>query len=247
MQYLTLQDSFDKILDSGSVYGYKFCLILAMIVGTLLLRRDSKNWRLNLRDKIIVFSSSLLGGLIGCAIPAYFAGGIVSKIAYEGPIGPKSVVAGLLFSFWAVALTKKIMCIKYDTSDAFAVSTASMMTIGRLGCCFRHCCFGVHTDFWFGYDFGDGINRLPIQAIEFYLMLLTTLILEFLRRKNLFENRRLFLLFSIYGSIRFFLEFYREGISDTFLYINIYQLIAVVLALTGIIQIYKRSSRIYYE
>lgn len=56
------------------------------------------------------------------------------------------------------------------------------------------------------------------------------------------QHRRLFLVFTSYGVIRFTLEFLREPLSDTYLGLGFYNWLALLLAAVGTYQLQKRRT-----
>lgn len=231
----------DLILSSGSRLGYQFCVSAAALLGGLLIRRDSMEWELAPRQRWSVLMVALLGALAGCAVPAYFAGGIVEEAAWAVAIAPKTVLGGVLGSFLLVALFKRLTRNRADTSDAFARGAVAMMAVGRIGCVFQHCCYGKPAR-W-GIDLGDGVQRLPVQYLETLGLFAIFLLVHELHRRDLWRGRRLFIVFALYGALRFGMEFLREQIALVYFGIGFYQWLALVVMLVGVFQIAKRSRR----
>lgn len=229
------------MLDSGSPALYALAVLVGGAAGGALIARDAKGWPLDRATRAKVIASVLLGGLVGCALPAYGAGGIVEWRALHDLIGPKTILGGLLFGFIGAALYKRSAGVDYDTSDAFARGTALMMALGRLGCGFAHCCFGVSSASSWGVDLGDGVRRVPAQMIEAAFLFALFLALDALQRRDLLPNRRLFLLFVVYGGLRYGLEFLREPIAEPLGGLGYYQWWALALAGVGLFQLLKRT------
>lgn len=233
------QQHSNEILMAGSRLGYQICVIAAALIGGWLIRRDAATWPLSLPQRWIIMMVALGGAMIGCAIPAYYAGGLVEKMAWSVAIGPKTVLGGVLGAFLLVALYKRLTKNHADTSDAFARGTIAMMAIGRIGCILQHCCYGKAAT-W-GMNFGDGIPRVPVQYIEALGLFALLLLIQHLHRRNLWPGRRLFVVFALYGALRFTLEFWREEIANTYLGIGFYQWLALALMLVGLLQFAKRT------
>jgi phosphatidylglycerol:prolipoprotein diacylglycerol transferase len=235
---------------------YRLFVLVAASVGGLLIFLRSRSWPLSGQQKLLVFSAASSGALVGAAIPGFFAGGWAELGFPQTPaalfawpawvFGPKTVVGGLLGSFLLVALVKRLYQIGYDTSDAFALGTAAILPLGRLGCIFNHCCAGIP---WRGPEnlsvvFADGSVRFPAAHLEFAFGLTLFIAIFRLEGQRSQMHRRLFWLFAVYGTGRFFLEFLRQPVSETWLGMSIYHVLALALAVTGGYQIQKRS-RIY--
>ena len=249
-------EAYRSILESGHPVIYRLMVFLALVLGGRLIARDARSWPIKRYQTILILSVAYLGSLLGSALPALFArkeigllawqmvyssSGLWHGIAFEFAFGPKTVVGGLLTSFFAVAGFKTVMGIKYDTSDSFALGACLMMAIGRLGCIAQHCCFGIVVPGFLGVDYGDGLTRFPVQVLEAAFLFCTFAYLNSIQRRDLWRGRRLFIFFVIYGLGRFFLEFLREQIAEPVMGLGFYQWIALALALTGYIQILKRS------
>ena len=235
---MTSQQS-NAILLTGSRLGYQVCVFVAALLGGWLIRRDSSAWSVLPGQRWIILLVAFCGAMIGCAIPAYCAGGIVEEMAWAAPLGPKTVLGGILGAFLFVAVFKRLSRNHADTSDAFARGSIAMMAVGRIGCVFQHCCYGKPAS-W-GIDLGDGILRVPVQYMEAAGLCAIFGLIVHLHRRNLCPGRRLFIVFTLYGALRFGMEFGREQIAAVFLGVGFYQWLALIVMLTGILQLLKRT------
>ncbi len=237
-------ESYETIVRSGSRTLYQLAVLASMVLGAGLIHHDSKTWPLSLAVRTKIIAGVAVGCLVGCALPAFFAGGYVGFVASNSLLTPKTILGGLLIGFFAAALVKRTMGVSYDTSDAFARGGCLMMAVGRLGCMAQHCCFGKPTDSVIGFDLGDGVPRLPVQAIEASLVFLLFAFLYFCHRRGYFDHRRLFILFAGYGILRFGLEFLRADIASRWLGIGFYQWLALGLFSVGLYQIIIRTKKV---
>lgn len=233
-----LQHNHD-ILAAGSRLGYQICVLLATFVGGYFIRRDSANWPMSAGMRISILMVALIGSMIGCAIPAFFAGGLVEELSWTTPLTPKTVIGGLFLSYVFVVGFKKLVGNQFDTSDGFAVGTVTIMAIGRIGCILQHCCYGSYAA-W-GMDFGDGVPRVPVQYFEAIALFALLFFIQYIHRHQLFLGRQFFLVFALYGALRFLLEFWREQIAMQWLGIGFYQWLALAMLATGIIEIFRRG------
>jgi phosphatidylglycerol:prolipoprotein diacylglycerol transferase len=81
----------------------------------------------------------------------------------------KSVVGGLAGAILAVEILKRRLDITGSTGLRFAAPLAAAIAVGRLGCFFSGIedrTYGTLTSLPWGYDFGDGISRHPVQLYE---------------------------------------------------------------------------------
>jgi phosphatidylglycerol---prolipoprotein diacylglyceryl transferase len=87
----------------------------------------------------------------------------------------KSLVGGLAGAIIAIEILKRKIGIGVSTGLRFAAPLAAAIAVGRLGCFFAGTddrTYGTPTDLPWGYDFGDGILRHPVQLYEAIAMLL---------------------------------------------------------------------------
>jgi len=248
-QYQTMMQTaqYEAIIRSGNHTAYSMAVLLGFILGGILIRKDSRQWALSMQQRYSILVVAFMGSFIGCALPAHFAGGVIERITMMSIVSPKTILGGILCSFIAVAAYKKLLNIDYDTSDAFARGGCLMMAIGRVGCILQHCCFGRRVPAIFGVDLGDGIPRAPVQTIEAICLFLLFFYLNNLHQKNQYPHKRLFILFAVYGFIRFNLEFLREPIADTYFNIGVYQYLALAIFLIGVFRLFKHNRVAYAE
>ena len=233
----------ELILGAGFPAAYKAAVVCAALIGGVLVRRDSRDWPLPQPVRYQVLGVVGLGSLVGCALPAFFAGGTVGTLTSWSLLAPKTILGGLLFGFFAIAAFKRLTDNSVDTSDAFARGAIAMMLIGRLGCVAQHCCYGDLTTLAWGMDFGDGVLRVPVQAVEAAGLLVLALAMQWLHAGDRMRGRRLFVLFASYGFMRFGLEYLRAPVADSYLGVGFYQWLALLLMTVGLFQLGKRSIR----
>ena len=228
------------LISSGSRLAYQLFVVIAMFVGGWFIREDAAKWPLSATQRWTLLGVAFIGALFGSAVPAFFSGGLVENLAGSVPITPKTVMGGLLVSFVFIALYKKITKNQIDTSDGFARGAIAMMAIGRIGCIFQHCCYGKEAP-W-GLNFGDGLMRIPVQYFEAVGLFAIFYFIQHLHETNRYQGRRLFIVFVLYGLLRFGLEFWREQIATVYFGIGFYQWIALLILTTGLWQILSRTS-----
>lgn len=245
------------ILAAGDPHLHRLAVLSATVLAGIVIARDSRAWPLAPQVRRHVLAATALGGMLGSALPALVAGGIAGDMA-QGLLaeqadavvrvgrwfflGPKTVVGGLLGAFLGVALYKRLAGVPYDTSDAFARGTAVLLLVGRLGCVAQHCCFGVPTGGAWGVDLGDGVPRVPVQALEAGVDAVLLALIATLHHRDLLPGRRLFLLFTLYGLARCALETLREPFGATWLGVGAYQWLALLLAAIGLKRLVWREA-----
>ena len=223
---------------SPSPYG--LFLLLAIIVSAVYWIRHSKN-------------DPLLPLVYAAALGGAFLGAKIAFLAAEGWFAPagdqrwlhlltgKSVTGALLGGFLGVELTKRLVGYKKITGDKFALIAPIGIIIGRIGCLTHGCCQGIACNLGpFSIRGPDGTAHWPAVPVEMLFNLLAVTAVVLLRRANRFPNQLFHLYLVAYGLFRFAHEFLRAtpkplaGLSG-------YQVIALLLALTGAIAYHIRA------
>jgi len=214
------------------VYSYGFFLALSFVISIPLLARDIGRFlapdvgispreafqkTLDLFTWIIplsVFGARLFYAFENhaefsgrwLAVLALWDGGLVY---YGGLFG---AVAGAYFFMrkWGWPMARF-----YDLAAAYILLGHA---IGRVGCWFSGCCYGVVCDAARGVVFpsvGDGLSRYPTQLWEMAGDFLLFLAILGVRRWTLKRPWMTFSLYGLtYGILRFGIEFWRRGPSD---------------------------------
>ena len=172
--------------------------------------------------------AGFIGGALGAKLP--FALG-----ASEGPLTPaawfrdgKTITTGLMGAYLGVEIAKALLKIRIKTGDSFALPLALALAVGRWGCFFNGCCYGVETNLPWGVDFGDGVCRHPTQAYESLFHLSMAVVLWNLLRRRTLPCQHLKLYLIAYGMYRFATEFIRPE-PEYWLNLTFYQWISLVL------------------
>jgi prolipoprotein diacylglyceryltransferase len=121
----------------------------------------------------------------------------------------KTIVAALLGAYLGVEAAKLVLGVRVKTGDTYALPIALGLAVGRWGCFFNGCCYGVATDLPWAVDFGDGLRRHPTQVYEVLFHLSMAVVLWQLLRTGALRYQRLKLYLIAYGGYRFATEFIR--------------------------------------
>src|SRR5689334_19785707 len=106
-----------QILRAGHPLVYTGFVAAGGLAGGMLIRRDSRDWRVTPTQRATIIAIVFVGGLLGAALPAFVSGGLMQLQAERYLIGPKTILGGLIAGFAAVALYKRMRGLAAETSD----------------------------------------------------------------------------------------------------------------------------------
>ena len=223
-------------------------LMLAALVASYWLYRQNRT-KLDVSEdhKRFLSLAALLGAFIGAKLP-FMLERDWSRLSpwIHWLSDGKTVLGGIFGGYAAVELTKAWLGIRKGTGDTFAIPIAAGLSIGRLGCFFGGCCFGVPTQLPWGIAFptapdGGELLRHPVQIYEtlFHALALGGLVM--LQQRRWFDGHRLKVYLIGYLVFRFFTELIRpEPLMVAGL--TAYQIACLVLAI-GLLAQYLVQSR----
>lgn len=152
---------------------------------------------------------------------------------------------GVALAFYIFCRARKISLLKF--SDLFALVVPIAYTFGRLGNFINGELYGrVTTKFWgmyFPLDF-SGQLRHPSQLYEAFFEGIFLFVILWNIRKKSWRTGSLTALYLIgYGTIRFFIEFFREPetvLGSSFFTITMGQLLCLFMIMAGILLLNKK-------
>jgi phosphatidylglycerol---prolipoprotein diacylglyceryl transferase len=206
--------------------------IAAIAVGLWARRRFQSAVRLPLPGER--YPIYLLLVWFGAVAGAYGLGSLnldLAGIAGEG----RSILGAILGGILVAESYKAVYGIRGSTGAVFVLPLAVAIAIGRLGCFLAGLpdyTYGTPTDLPWGFDFGDGVWRHPVQLYESFVMAGFALFYYFwLRRRPVEAASYGFYLFAaVYGAQRFLWEFLKPypTVAGP---LNVFHLAAAVLVL----------------
>ena len=158
----------------------------------------------------------------------------------------KSILGAIVGAVVAVEIFKKIMNIKGSTGAYSVPSLVIGIAIGRLGCFFAGLddyTYGIETQTFLGYDFGDGLLRHPVQLYESAIMALFFIyvIYIYIKKIDYFEKKIFYQFILVYSSQRFTWEFLKPY-ETIWLGLNIFQFFCLALILYALYYHQKGST-----
>jgi len=153
----------------------------------------------------------------------------------------RSIEGGIAGGIIAIELFKRLAGIRERTGARFALPLAVGVAVGRVGCFFAGLddfTYGTPTGLPWGYDFGDGVLRHPVQLYESAAMLsfAAIYVAGVLRRSRFVIENGFYLAVGFYGAQRFAWEFIKPygGVIGPFTLFHILSALLVVYAIVMI-------------
>jgi phosphatidylglycerol:prolipoprotein diacylglycerol transferase len=187
---------------------------LGYLVGALVFYLAARQRRLATEGMAHVALAGLCGGVLGAKLTEWTltrGPGFVSHPgAFLDPrLGGRALIGGIVVGWLAVEAAKRWLGIRRSTGALFALALPAGEAVGRIGCFFNGCCYGVASHLpWAVHQ--HGAWRHPTQlyssfvAVGLFAALLAA-------RDRLPREGDLFRLYLVlYGAGRFALEFLRE-------------------------------------
>jgi phosphatidylglycerol---prolipoprotein diacylglyceryl transferase len=210
--------------------SYALFVSLGLLVGILVFYFEARKNKTNNDRTFLIAIAAITGGILGAKIMVwilYFPVIAQNITNYYVLLSGRTVVGGFLGGTLAVLLTKRFLKIKGKRGNIFAPAAALGLAIGRIGCFFQGCCYGIATSLPWGVNFGDGIRRHPTQIYESIFFLIMFFYLQKKKNENPKPGKLFQLLLIDYFIFRFFLEFIKFE-PKMIWNLTIYQIIAII-------------------
>jgi phosphatidylglycerol:prolipoprotein diacylglycerol transferase len=190
-------------------------------------------------QRAVLGLAAFVGGTLGAKLP-FAWGSEAGFLTWQAWLSDgKTIVAGLIGAYVAVELTKLALGVRVKTGDAFAVPLALALAVGRWGCFYNGCCYGVPTNLPWAVPFRqpDGAAALchPTQIYESLFHLTMAGVLAWLTLRDISPRQRLKLYLIAYGAYRFLTEYIRPE-PAWWLGLTFYQWAALLLAAGLLVQ-----------
>lgn len=225
-----------------TIYTYAFCIAIGTLVATLYTKWSAKkDLGIDLSNSFfyLIFTAGFVGGKLFYYLekPVFyfnnpsllldnFSGGFV----FYG-----SFVTCIPTVIWY--LNKKKISV-LPMLDILAITTLIAHSLGRIGCFFAGCCYGLPTKNSFGIIFpnSNGIAVHPTQLYEAIILFYLMLFLLIIKKYKSFNGQVFMLYLTIYAISRCVLELFRGDkrgyIIDN--YLSHAQFIALLLLLISL-------------
>lgn len=191
-----------------------FFTIMAYVVGAGVFYAAARRRGLATEGMGYVALAGFCGGVFGAKLTewglSHWGALAAQPTAILDPrLGGRTLIGGVIIGWLVVVVTKWRLGIQRSTGDLFALALPAGEAVGRIGCYFNGCCYGVTTRVPWAI-FQHGAWRHPTQI---YAALIAGAIFCILLgvRDRLPREGDLFKLYvALFGFCRFGLEFWRE-------------------------------------
>jgi phosphatidylglycerol:prolipoprotein diacylglycerol transferase len=223
-----------------------FFTLLAYVAGAAVFYLAARRRSVATEGMGALAIAGLAGGVVGARLTEWLLthpSGILAQpgVLLDPRLGGRTIIGGLVCGWIAVEIAKRRMGITRSTGDLFALALPAGEAVGRIGCFFNGCCFGVTSDApWAVYQ--HGAWRHPAQLYTSVVALGIFVVLWNLRDRMPGEGDLFKVYIALFGASRFLLEFLRErtlasrGLSTA-------QWVCLELAAGGIIMLYLSAKR----
>jgi len=206
-----------------------FDLLSYAVAGWLSWRVFKPSHNLAVPNRLDYYAIVIIGFVIG----SITLGTLNTYLSLGTLIPSKSILGALFGGIIAIESYKRFMGISHSTGAYFVPSLAIGIVIGRIGCFLsgiEDYTYGVATTLPWGYDFGDGVMRHPVQLYESGVMFVFFLysVWSFRYREDRFKTNIFYQFIFVYALQRFIWEFLKPY--ETILWgLNLFQFICIAL------------------
>lgn len=182
----------------------------------------------------------LVALLVGLALGSVGLGTLNVYISGQSGIA-KSILGGIVGAIIAAEIFKYFAGIKQSTGLYFVPGLIVLIGVGRIGCFLAGLpdfTYGIETNLPWGYDFGDGIKRHPVQLYETLTMFLLLIVLfsTYNKYKYFWLHYGFYTFIIVYATQRFCWEFLKPY-STIASSLNLFQWLCLALIVYAVVMI----------
>lgn len=238
-------------------YGLFAAAGILAATGVMLISR--KKYGISSDDVVYFVLCALIGGLVGAKLlyiivelphliadPSLWSGVVTGGFVFYG-----GLVGGALAGFIYARVKKRDFLKLFD---AAAPGIAIGQALGRVGCHFAGCCYGMECDGALCVVYPDiaacpapaGVPLLATQLMEAAFLALLTCGLLLILKHSKTKGRTTGWYFVLYGVWRFVIEFFRSDPRGSVGALSTSQFVSIFLVIAGIVLIlwkYKKNTQ----
>ena len=176
----------------------------------------------------------------------YLSNPVQILMIHEGGMSIHGALIGGFLATYLYCKRNKISILLMG--DILVPSIFIGQAIGRLGCFFNGCDYGIVTNSFLGVKFPNlGGLRYPTQLFESFLDIIAFVIVIYLSKKIKKEGLLLFISIIIYSTIRFLVEFLRDDMIQIINGVTWGQAASIIMIIIAIVLIYFNRKKARYE
>ncbi len=171
-------------------------------------------WRLEgaKQEPVAAFGTGYAVALVLGAVLGGYGLGTLNLVLSGSPGVGRSIIGALAGTIASVEIYKRFRSISGSTGLIFVAGFSTTVIVGRIGCLLSGIedqTYGIATGASWGWDFGDGEMRHPVQLYESAAMalFLTGTWLALAVRSPIFLRNGFYLMVGFYAAQRFIWEF----------------------------------------
>lgn len=194
---------------------YALCIVLGTFIAAYYTKRAAKlecNITISNNFVYLLFIAGYIGGKVFLYLenPIFYISNpheILNTFS-SGFVFYGSFIFIILTAIWYFKKNKLPIL---PILDIVAIATALIQIIGRLGCFFAGCCYGLPTDSSLGIVFPSSFDKTvhPTQLYESFMMCLIFLFLLYYKKHKQFNGQLFLFYLGFYAIGRFILENFR--------------------------------------
>ncbi|MBU0467768.1 MAG: prolipoprotein diacylglyceryl transferase [Candidatus Omnitrophica bacterium] len=194
------------------VGSYPFFVLLGLIFGILVYFLEARKKKTLSENTFFIFIAAIVGGAVGAKLPIWIMNfkHIIASLPDIRPLlTGRTIVGGMIGGTLSVLWIKKKLGINEKKGNLFAPAIALGVSIGRIGCFLRGCCYGAASNLPWAVDLGDGVLRHPTQIYEAIFMFGVFVYFMMIKNKVTVPGIMFKYFLNYYFVFRFFIEFIR--------------------------------------
>jgi phosphatidylglycerol:prolipoprotein diacylglycerol transferase len=221
-----------------TVYTYGVCVAVAFLVAGGLIAREARRKKKDENAFYNLCIVLLVGGIIFARLFyvalnwSYFKGDLLEivKLQHGGLVWFGGLIGSFLCGLGYVRLKKMSVL---ETLDILAPYAALAQAIGRIGCFFNGCCYGLESAYGIYFPV-HGRILFPSQLVDSFTLVVIFVILRLVGEKG--KTGEVFCFYLLLAALqRFLLEFVRGDVRPFYFHLSIFQWISIALFFGGLV------------